>query len=180
MAAAALATALLLSGCSADGGLKNPLSPEEVDLDGVYNDSAHKQAATSEEGVESGLLPSWVPAGGTHVQLQQRSTGHERIFVMDYAGNLPADCKSIGAPGSPTDKELATAYKSDQRTSDMDPTDIVDFRTLEADWWPDNAEDRTTDLCGRWWVHQDGGKLYAFAPDVAGVANKVMEERSKE
>lgn len=178
--AAALATAMFLTGCTADGGLKNPLSSGEADLDGVYNDSAYKQATTSEEGVDGGLLPAWVPAGGDHIQLQQRSTGHERIFIMNYAGSLPDACKSIGTQGSATEKELATAYKSDQRTADMDPAEIVDFRTLEADWWPDNAEDRTTDLCGRWWVHQGGGKLYAFAPDVEGVASKVMEERSME
>ncbi|MGO2611382.1 MAG: hypothetical protein ACTH72_13100, partial [Glutamicibacter ardleyensis] len=56
---------------------------------------------------------------------------------------------------------------------------FVTFRTLEADWWPQDAEQRTTTLCGRWWVHQDAGKLYAFAPDNSSVANAIVAERAE-
>lgn len=176
--ATTFAAALFLSGCGTDGGSLGSFD-QEFDLDGVYNDSASKQAVSSEEGVESGLLAAWVPAGGTNVQLQQRSTGQERLFTMDYEGDLPETCTAIHVPGEPSALELESAYASDERTKDMDPAEIVEFRTLEADWWPEGAEEKTTDLCGRWWVHQEDGKLYAFAPDTEGVANKVMEERAQ-
>lgn len=160
---------LLLSGCNV-GDLASD----------KYEASASKTAKTSEEGVKAGLLAKWVPAGGTDVKLEQRSTGHERIFVMNYTGELPADqCFALADTGIPTAKELAKGYAADPRTKDADPADFVTFRTLNADWWAEDAEQKTTDLCGRWWVHQEDGKLYAFAPDIASVANAIVKERAE-
>lgn len=160
---------LLLSGCNV-----GDLAQDK------YEQSASKEAKTSQEGVASGLLPRWVPHGGTDVKLEQRSTGHERIFVMDYTGSLPSgQCTELAATGIPSKKEMTKSYAKDPRTKDMSVDDLVTFATLEADWWPQGAEERTTALCGRWWVHQDAGKLYAFAPDVSGVANKVVAERAE-
>lgn len=162
-------SALLLSGCNV----------AELAQD-KYEQSASKSAKTSEKGVASGLLPKWVPAGGTHVKLEQRSTGDERIFTMDYAGELSSEsCKPLKLVGVPSEKELEKGYAADPRTKKLDADNFVTFRTLEADWWPQDAEQRTTDLCGRWWVHQDAGKLYAFAPDNSSVANAIVAERAE-
>ncbi|MGQ3383106.1 hypothetical protein [Glutamicibacter sp. TV12E] len=159
--------ALLLSGCS--------VSDLMVDK---YDESTEKSAKTSEEGVSSGLLPAWVPAGGTNVELVQRNTGMERIFAMDFTGDLPAEkCLPIKSAGHPSEAELKKAYASDPRTKDFDAKEISLTRTLEAQWWPQGAEDKTTELCGRFWVHLADGKLYAFAPDSTSTATAVLQER---
>ncbi|GAA1406167.1 hypothetical protein AUR04nite_06790 [Glutamicibacter uratoxydans] len=159
--------ALLLSSCSvADLTTDN------------YDKSESKQAATSEQGVADGLLPGWVPAGGTDVKLEQRTTGHERIFVMNYSGALPGkQCTPVKQVGKPSAKELAASYAADSRSKDWKVEDIATAPTLSADWWPAGAQEKTTDLCGRWWVHQDSGKLYAFAPDTKDIAGQVAKQR---
>ncbi|WP_404288012.1 hypothetical protein [Glutamicibacter arilaitensis] len=165
----AIPSALLLTGCNVSDLVQDQ-----------YEQSASKSAKTSQEGVASGLLPTWVPDGGTDVKLEQRSTGDERIFVMDYSGELsPESCKPLKRVGAPSDNELAKGYAADPRTKKLDAGNFVTFRTLEADWWPQDAEQRTTTLCGRWWVHQDDGKLYAFAPDNSRVANAIVAERAE-
>ncbi|MGO2052942.1 MULTISPECIES: hypothetical protein [unclassified Glutamicibacter] len=167
--ALAIPTTLLLTGCDV-----SQLTEDK------YEQSASKTAKTSAEGVASGLLPSWAPNGGTDVRLEQRSTGHERIFTMDYSGELPSGkCEPLANTGVPSAKELEKGYAADSRTKDMAPEDFVTYRTLEADWWPAGAELQSTALCGRWWVHQDAGKLYAFAPDVASVAEAIVKERAE-
>ncbi|WP_313810476.1 hypothetical protein [Glutamicibacter sp.] len=159
--------ALLLSSCSAAD-----LTSEN------YDKSESKQAASSEQGVADGLLPGWVPAGGTEVKLEQRTTGHERIFVMDYAGQLPGKtCTPIKQVGKPSAKELEASYVADARSKDWKVDEVAAVPTLSADWWPAGAEQKTTDLCGRWWVHQDSGKLYAFAPDTKNIADRVAKQR---
>lgn len=169
MLAVMITSALLLTGCNV------------ADLaQDKYEQSASKSAKTSEDGVASGLLPKWVPAGGTDVKLEQRSTGDERIFTMDYAGDLSSEsCKPLKLVGVPSEKELQKGYAADPRTKKLTADNFVTFRTLEADWWPQDAEQRTTTLCGRWWVHQDAGKLYAFAPDNSSVANAIVAERAE-
>lgn len=148
-------------------------------FDNRYEASASKSAKTSEEGIASGLLPEWVPSGGTNIELEQRSTGHERIFVMDYTGELPEDqCTALGTVGKPTSAELAQTYAGDPRTENMDPDELVTYRTLDAEWWPGATEQNTTHLCGRWWVNLDQDKLYAFAPDVSSVAEAILKERA--
>lgn len=152
--------ALLLSGCS---------------MTDSYDKTASKEAASSEAGVKEGLLPKWVPAGGTDVKLEQRTTGHERIFVMNYDGELK--CTPIKTVGKPTAKELEAAYAKDSRSKSWKVDEVATAPTLTADWWPADAQLKTTDLCGRWWVHQDSGKLYAFAPDTKDIAGQVARER---
>lgn len=154
------------------------------DLSGAASDSSDrstaKSAKTSEKAVEEGLLPQWAPAGGTNVELMQRNSGAERIFVMDYDGKVDSDqCSALKTVGKPTDDELAAAYASDERVKNFKPEDISKTRTLQAQWWPENAEQKTTDLCGRFWVHQEAGKLYAFAPDTVTTVNGIMEERAQ-
>lgn len=63
------------------------------------------------------------------------------------------------------DAELPAAYASDPKTAD---TQFEDWRrnpTLDADWWPAGQEKHTMALCGRWWVSQSEGTVFAFAPD---------------
>ncbi|GHD06456.1 hypothetical protein GCM10008096_16470 [Zhihengliuella salsuginis] len=144
-----------------------------------YDDAASKSAPTSEEGKVDGLLASWVPDGGTDVEVEQRSTGHERLMTMEYDGALPDSCAAIATVGAPTDAELEAAYSSDDRTEGLDPAEIDTEPTLTADWWPQGREDETTHLCGRWWVSQQDGTLYAFAPDTLQISDKVRAEQSE-
>lgn len=160
--------ALMLTGC---------------DINAAVSDSSDrstaKSAKTSEKAVADGLLPQWAPAGGTAVNLVQRDSGAERIFVMDYGNELNSiQCTPVKTIGKPTKDELATAYASDERVKNFTPQEMSTTRTLEADWWPQDAELKSTDLCGRFWVHQDGGKLYAFAPDTNATVDSIMEERA--
>ncbi|CBT77497.1 MULTISPECIES: hypothetical protein [Glutamicibacter] len=161
-------SALLLSGCSVSDLLSDKL-----------DESTTRTAESSSEAVANGLLPNWVPDGGTNIELVQRNTGNERIFVMDYEGKLSdGQCTTLSQVGDPTDEELARAYASDPRTKDLEAEEISTTRTLDAEWWPDNAQERTTDLCGRFWVHQADGKLYAFAPDLVAQVQAIEKERA--
>ena len=167
MIALAIPFAALLSGCSITDSLTDKL-----------DESVSKSAKTSAEGVESGLLPGWVPEGGTDVELEQRSTGNERLFTMVYTGELPKDqCTPIATTGKPSKDELAASYAKDNRTKNSDVEDFATVPTLSADWWADGSEKKTTDLCGRWWVHQEDGKLYAFAPDTQSQVDGILQER---
>lgn len=167
--ALALPFALLLTGCSVSDILVDNLDK-----------STTRTAETSEQAVADGLLPDWVPAGGTDVQLVQRNTGAERIFTMKYDGKLDSgQCAALETAGDPSAAELAAAYASDPRTKNFEPDEISDTRTLDADWWPADGQDKTTDLCGRFWVHQADGALYAFAPDTVSTVHAIEKERAK-
>lgn len=144
------------------------------------DNSTVRSAKTSDEGVKEGMLPSWVPAGGTNVKLVQSDSGPERIFMMDYASDLDMpQCVPLDVIGKPSDDELARVYASDERTKNLDAEEMSKTRTLEADWWPADAELKTTDLCGRFWTHQIDGKLYAFAPDTKEKVQSVLKERAE-
>lgn len=158
----------MLAGCDLNAAVSDSLDTSTV-----------RTAATTEEAVADGLLPRWVPAGGTEVKLVQRNTGAERIFVVDYDKKLSSNqCISLKAVGKPTKDELATAYAFDDRVKNFAPEDLSDTPTLEAEWWSQGAELKTTELCGRFWVHQENGKLYAFAPDANATVNGIKEERA--
>jgi len=163
----AVPCALLMTGCSTSDLFTDK-----------YDESTTKTAKSSKQAVADGLLPNWVPEGGSNIELVQRNTGSERIFVMDFDGKLPAEkCVPIKKVGQPSEQELTKAYASDSRTAQWKVDEISTQRTLDADWWPADAESRTTDLCGRFWVHQEGGKLYAFAPDSVNTVKAINEER---
>ncbi len=165
--ALALPFALLLTGCSA-----SDLFGDKLD------ESTTRTAERSKDAVADGLLPTWVPDGGTNIELVQRNTGSERIFVMDYDGGLDSgQCQPLKIVGEPSDAELAQAYASDSRTKNLEPEKMSKTRTLEADWWPEAAQASTTDLCGRFWVHQADGKLYGFAPDTESQVQAILVER---
>ncbi|WPR68195.1 hypothetical protein SLW73_17720 [Glutamicibacter protophormiae] len=165
-----LPVALLLAGCDV-----GEMAADSSDQ------STEKSAKTSEKAVEKGLLPEWVPSGGTDVKLVQRNSGPERIFIVDYPAEIDVpQCVPLDDSGEPTDQELARAYASDSRTKNFDPSEMSTTRTLEADWWPAGAESRTTDLCGRFWVHQADGRLYAFTPDTKVQVKSVLDERASQ
>ena len=160
------------------------LSLTACDINAVIADGADqsttRSAKTSEEGVAKGILPTWVPEGGTNVELVQRNSGSERIFVLDYSGDLPAQsCTPVQKTGQPTAQELARAYASDERVKRLDPEELSTTRTLDAEWWPEAAQSRTTHLCERFWVHQADGKLYAFSPDTVSQVSLIQQERAE-
>lgn len=158
----------LLTGCNVSGVAAD--NPDQF---------TERTASTSQEAVEDGILPSWVPKDATNVKLIQRNSGPERIFVMDLAEKFTAtQCSPIDTVGKPTAKELAAAYASDERTKSYNPADMAQERTLQADWWPEGTEAKTTDLCGRFWVHEADGKLFAFTPDTKEKVADVLEERA--
>lgn len=159
---------LMLAGCDINAAVSDSLDTSTV-----------KTAKTSEKAVADGLLPRWVPAGGTDVKLVQRNTGAERIFVVDYDKKLSSNqCNPLKTVGKPTKDELAKAYAADDRVKNFAPEDLASTPTLEAEWWSQGAELKTTQLCGRFWVHQENGKTYAFAPDTNATVNSIKEERA--
>lgn len=86
-------------------------------------------------------------------------------MTFTFEGRLPSSCTPFAQIGSPMDAELPAAYASDPKTAD---TQFEDWRrnpTLDADWWPAGQEKHTMALCGRWWVSQSEGTVFAFAPD---------------
>lgn len=133
----------------------------------VPSETAEKKATDGATGKESGLLADWVPDDATDVVVKQRTTGAERLLVATYDGELPEDCAPIGEQGAPSRDELVAAYASDERTRRLTVDEMATVRTLEADWWPEGQEDRTTVLCGRWWVSHEDGTLFGFTPDLA-------------
>lgn len=157
LAVLAGACGVVLSACTAQGVDKSEL----------------KTAATTTEGRADGLLASWVPDGGTDVRVLQRTTGDERLVTFDYTGALPSSCTRIATPGEPTDAELKASYATDARTKGVRVSDLATTPTLDASWWPQDQAERTSHLCGRWWVSQRDGQVYAFAPDRTAVADQI-------
>ena len=127
------------------------------------------------------VLPSWVPASATAITEIQRTTGDERIFTLTLDEELPAQCVAVGTVGEPTEEEIEAglAAGSDRSATEISQLAELQHRTplLEADWWPAGQEKRTTHLCGKWWVAQEEGTVYAFTPETRVVAEGVLGER---
>ena len=83
------------------------------------------------------------------------------------------------AQENPTAQELAHSYTSDERVKRLDPEELSTTRTLDAEWWREDAQSRTTHLCERFWVHQADGKLYAFSPDTVSQVALIQQERTQ-
>ena len=146
--------ALTLTGCGWAGDIAEGLDT---------SDSKERHAASGAEGKESGLLAAWVPDDAGDVTVMQRTTGSERLLTFTYAGSVPEQCLAIETVGEPTTQELEQAYATDARTREWGVEEWSTQPTLEADWWPEGQEARTTHLCGRWWVSDDDGTFLAFA-----------------
>ncbi|WP_175009406.1 hypothetical protein [Cellulosimicrobium sp. TH-20] len=143
----------------------------------VPSEVVEKKASDGASGKESGLLADWVPDEATDVVVLQRATGAERLLVASYDGDLSGECRPVAEEGAPSREELVAAYRSDERTQRVPVDKMAEVRTLEADWWPDDQEARTTMLCGRWWVSQEGGTIFAFTPDLATAVDGAARNR---
>jgi hypothetical protein len=93
--------------------------------------------------------------GGWEVGVKPRPGGAERIVTMRARiDDLPDDCVPVSA-----ERPLAP------HPADGDPADFRSVSTLAADWWPAEAEQEATVMCGAWWVGERDGVLYAFTPE---------------
>jgi len=143
----------------------------------IPSETAEKKAKDGATGKESGLLAEWVPDDATDVVVKQRTTGAERLLTATYDGDLADVCEPVSEEGAPSRDELVAAYASDERTRRLTVDEMATVRTLEADWWPEGQEDRTTLLCGRWWVSQEDGTIFAFTPDLATAIDGAARDR---
>lgn len=114
-----------------------------------------------------GDLPDWVPDDAADVRVVARPGGAERIVAMaaDLAA-LPEECAPV-SPDRPLGARPVVAASSDAAGGEAaeDPADFRTVSTLRADWWPVEAEQDATVLCGAWWVGERDGTLYAFTPE---------------
>src|SRR5699024_1984472 len=124
-----------------------------------------RTAKTGAEGKADELLASWVPDEATEIEVVQRTTGDERLLTARYDGDLPSTCIAIAEVGAPSEQELTESYATDPRMGDLEVDEVETAPLLDAEWWEVGLENNTTHLCGRWWVSQDEGTLYAFAPE---------------
>lgn len=141
----AAAAVLTLSACG--GAVSEALGRAPDPRASTFPSAADAKAAD--------MLPAWAPDGATDVRLKQRPGGAERIVTMRARlSDLPDDCVAV----SP-DRPLAPA------PADGDPSDFRTVSTLSADWWPTEAEQDASVMCGAWWVGERDGVLYAFTPE---------------
>lgn len=144
----------------------------------TYDKQVTRSANTGAEGKAEELLASWVPDEASNIEIAQRTTGDERLLKADYSGDLPSSCLTIETAGSPTEDELEDAYSTDSRMDDLEVSEVETTPLLSANWWPEGQEESTTELCGRWWVSQDGDTLYAFAAERSSTAELIRTERA--
>ncbi|GIG36540.1 hypothetical protein [Cellulomonas pakistanensis] len=146
----AAAAVLALSACG--GAVSEALGRGPEPRASAYPSGADAKSAQA--------LPAWAPDAATDVRVKQRPGGAERIVTMRAGlADLPDDCVPVSA-----DRPLAPA------PAEGDPTDFRTVSTLAADWWPAEAEQDATVMCGAWWVGERDGVLYAFTPERRTVA----------
>lgn len=171
LASATILAALALTGCSVLG------------IESTYDKSASHEFATGAEGKEKRVVPSWVPDEATNLKEIVRTTGNERILRMEFGGALPASCTAIAETGRPSPAELSAGLDAEDPAAAQELAERVEaqYQTplLAADWWPTGQEEKTTHLCGKWWVSREAGHLSAYAPELKGVAENVIAEQAK-
>jgi hypothetical protein len=141
----AAAAALTLSACG--GAVADALGRQPDPRATTYATGADAKAAET--------LPSWAPDDATDVRVKKRPGGDERIVTMRARiADLPDDCVPV-SPEQPLGSHPAAG----------DPADFRSVSTLRADWWPAEAEQDATVMCGAWWVGERDGVLYAFTPE---------------
>lgn len=102
-------------------------------------------------------LPEWVPDDATDVHLAARLGGDEQILTMKaHLADLPTVCVMV------SDEQPLAPHPEGV---DAVPSDFRTVSTLRADWWPVEAEQSATMMCGAWWVGERTGVLYAFTPE---------------
>ena len=170
LASTTVLAGLAMTGCSALG------------IESKYDKTSSYEFATGTEGKEKDVVPAWAPDQATELKEVQRTTGNERILRMKYAGPLPESCIALGTAGKPTAEELASGLKTEPGVKPEDIAGVVakQYQTplLSADWWPTGKENQSTHLCGKWWVSQESGVLYAFSPEQQSIAEPVLAEQA--
>lgn len=170
LASAPVLAGLVLTGCSALG------------IESKYDKTSSHEFATGAAGKEKDVVPAWIPDQATELKEVQRTTGNERILRMKYAGPLPGSCLALDTAGKPTTEELSAGLQTEQGIKRDDIADVVatQYQTplLSAEWWPTGKEDQSTHLCGKWWVSQKAGVLYAFSPERRNIAEPVLAEQA--
>lgn len=156
LAVTAAATAVALAACS------DPSTPNHIEV---------KTADTGITAKADHIAPTWLPDDARDVTVKRRTTGNERILVASYTGRLDAPgCFAIAEPGQPNAQELNRAYAADDLTKNATVADFTTRPSLSASWWPGGQEKKTRLMCDRWWVTVDGGKIYAFSPEMKMIA----------
>ncbi|MHA7157760.1 hypothetical protein ACX8Z7_06920 [Glutamicibacter endophyticus] len=128
--------------------------------------------ATAAEGKSAKVVANWIPDDATDVQIKQDTTNNERVVRATYAGKLPKTCTAMATKGKPTVEERVKALKHEDSTTGgkFTPQELVEKQEsaarLKADFYPEGTESQATDLCGKWWVSQSDGYLYAFTPNL--------------
>jgi len=170
LASTAVVAGIALTGCTALG------------FESKYDKTANHEFSTGSEGKEKAVVPAWVPDQASELKEIQRTTGNERILSMKYAGTLPGSCVAISTTGKPTNAELAEGLAHENGVKAADISDMVakQYQTplLSAGWWPTGQENKTTHLCGKWWVSKDAGVLYAYSPESQSIAEPVLAEQA--
>ncbi|MBM6622454.1 hypothetical protein JTF08_12615 [Micrococcaceae bacterium RIT802] len=167
------AVLLTATGCSA---IALPTGAE-------YDKSASYEFTDLQDADARRVLPSWTPEDASNIKEEQRTTGNERLIVMDVAAQrTPSPCTALETPGLPTAAEIQRGL-AQEGTPRADVKDqAADQRTtalLEADWWPAGREDKATHLCGKWWISVEDGTLYAYTPETHSVAEGVQNDRTE-
>ncbi|CAM3443746.1 hypothetical protein [Isoptericola cucumis] len=112
-------------------------------------------------GKDAEVLPAWAPDDATDVRGVFRTTGDEVILSMSAdLDDLPAGCEAVSAKNP-------LAARPDRGT--LEPEDYRDASTLEAGWWTAGQEQSATLMCGRWWVGEQDGTVFAFTPELKQV-----------
>lgn len=152
LAAVAVLAAAGLSLAACDAG------PFSTNMDKTED---HAWSSLEADGAKN-ITPDWIPAAATDLKERVRTTGNERI--LSYAGTLaglPATCSAL-----PAGTKAVPVVEGITAT----PKDFLSTATLTADWWPAGQEEKTTTMCGKWWVSEADGRVYAFAPELTSVA----------
>jgi len=175
MIAATVGLGAVLLGTTGCSAISLPTGPE-------YDKTQSYDFKDLQDSNAQQVLPSWTPKDATNIKEEQRTTGNERLLVMDVStGKAPGTCTALKSPGKPTTSEIERGLIAEGTSRSEAEDQAADRYTtplLEADWWPQDQQEKTTHLCGKWWVSVDNGKLYAYSPESTSVADGVKDDRS--
>lgn len=172
LGAAAIA-ATLLSWCDA----MTASGTYDRDISYEFSSPRDKDAQTT--------LPSWVPENAKDIQMAQRTTGNERLLTFQSEAELPPSCLTLDSPGAPSPDQRVEGLAQESSKTNNELQSQVNSQHLEplieTEWWPTDQEQKTTHVCGKWWVSQaSSDTVYAFTPETRAVAEGVLLEREED
>lgn len=177
MFAATVGLGAVLLGATGCSAIALPTGPE-------YDKSQSYEFKDLKDSNAHQVLPAWTPKDATNIKEEQRTTGHERLIVMDVsASKAPGTCVALKATGKPTTSEIERGLVAEGTSTSEAAHQAADQYTtplLQANWWPAGQQDKTTHLCGKWWVSVADGKLYAYSPETQSVAEGVKHDRAEQ